>query len=584
MSPPLAQILLFLSLLPGVPVRAQDALTEEQKIRHVLNRLGYGARPGDAERVRQMGLSAYIDSQLHPESMEDAEVEKRLAMYPMLHMDFGELLAFDQPPTPVAIRRRATVLERGMDADMARAAAQDASHRARVQSAVTNMMVPALVARPNQPAHDGLLFQTRILRAVYSERQLHELLVDFWMNHFNVFVGDPYLRTSFEEHVVRPRTLGRFHDLLLATAKHPAMLLYLDNWLSTAPEAEVQPRITAAAGASDLVQGQLVLRSRQLYFETAKGLNENYARELMELHTLGVDGGYTQQDVIEVARAFTGWTIDGSADRQDGNFVFDAALHLQGDKTVLGKTIRSGGMDEGLAILDMLARHPSTARFISTKLIRRFVADDPPEALVDAAARTFLESDGDIRAVLRTIFSSAEFWSPLAFESKVKKPIEMVASALRALGADIDTRFENATGQLSQALNRMGERMYGRESPDGYPDVAPAWVSTNALFQRLKFSLELTTGRIDGIRVDAEAALPMFLGLGYPEVTEQQILAAREIMNAPVEGAQGGRMMTDPSMNMMQGAGARRAGAGTEIAPGILAVAILLGSPDFQKR
>lgn len=593
-----------LTLLAVADLRAQGSLSDNQRVTHVLTRLGYGPRPGDVARVRAMGIEAYIDEQLHPERLADGEVRARLEPYRVLGMKFEDLLAYDLPPTPLALRRRSSVLERGLEPPKAKAAVMGEDVQARLRAQILNPQALGRVVRAQ--ADRPLAFEyieTRLLRAVYSERQLLELLADFWMNHFNITTGDPYLLADFEENAIRPRALGKFHDLLLATATHPAMLLYLDNWLSTAPEEVVRARVASGGGSGTLVDGALALRARSSYLAQAKGLNENYARELMELHTVGVDGGYTQDDVLQVARAFTGWTISGWTERQDGSFVFDPALHEAGDKVVMGRTIPEGGMDEGLAILDMLAHHPSTARFISTKLARRFVADDPPAAVVEAAARTFQETGGDIREVLRTIFRSPEFFSTAAYQSKVKKPIEMVASALRAVDADIDTRFEttiqpgNNQGRgLFGVMAQMGERLYGHEAPDGFPDVASAWVSTNALFQRLRFSLDLVTGQLPGITGDIDAASQLFRDLGYPEVTPEQVAAARRLMAASGQEAQGaGGMMADRMTDVSAEAAAMYsplvkapAAATPEQVAALearaIALAFLLGSPQFQKR
>jgi uncharacterized protein (DUF1800 family) len=567
--------------------RADASLGEDEKIRHVLGRLGFGPRPGDVERVRRMGLDAYIELQLHPERIEDSEAEARLAGYPIANMSFAELRENDLPAAQIAVRMRSSAIERRLDPAAAGAATMGPDGRARAARQAANPLVSPMVSIPNRPSGVERVVDTRLLRAVYSERQLVELMVDFWMNHFNIFTGDAYLIADFENNVIRPGALGNFQELLLATAQHPAMLIYLDNWLSTASGEDVRARVSAGAPSGDrsLVDGEIALLARRDYLEQAKGLNENYARELMELHTLGVDGGYTQDDVIQVARAFTGWTITGWAERQDGEFVFDPALHTTGDKVLLGRTISSAGMEEGLTILDLLAHHPSTARFIATKLARRLVADDPPEGAVDAGARAFLETNGDLRSVVRAIVTSPAFYSAEVYQAKVKKPIEMVASALRAVDADIETRF-GMPPQIPQALERMGEQIYGRESPDGYPDVAPAWISTNALFQRLQFAMELATGQIPGIRIDEDAALAMFDEMGYSAVTLAQIETVRGLMAAQAQPEAAGGAMMSPAeeMSPMMGGGGGADGAGPRVDERLIALAIALGSPEFQKR
>jgi uncharacterized protein (DUF1800 family) len=336
------------------------------------------------------------------------------------------------------------------------------------------------------------LVQAKLLRATYSERQLDEVMTDFWLNHFNVFIGkgaDRYLLTSYERDVIRPHAMGKFEDLLVATAQSPAMLFYLDNWLSVGPN-------------SDLANGvhKNVKRKRGASVKQAKanrsGLNENYGRELMELHTLGVDGGYTQKDVTELARVFTGWTL--KRPREGGGFTFDARMHDPGSKSVLGHSIKSSGEKEGLEVLHILAHHPSTAKFISTKLAMRFVSDNPPPALVDRMAHTFLKKDGDIREVLKTMFKSPEFWSSDAYRAKVKTPFEFVVSSLRATGADV----QDAT-PLSRTLQQLGMPLYGMQPPTGYSMKAAAWVNSSALLGRMNFALALASGRMKGVTVDS---------------------------------------------------------------------------------
>jgi uncharacterized protein (DUF1800 family) len=366
----------------------------------------------------------------------------------------------------------------------------------------------------------------RLLRAVYSRRQLYEVMVDFWSNHFNVFAtkgADRWLVTSYDRDTIRPHALGRFRDLLLATAKSPAMLFYLDNWMSASPHLT-----SARLGPND----------------RRRGLNENYARELMELHTLGVDGGYTQKDVQEVARCFTGWTI--RRPRGEAEFTFEPRLHDTGAKTVLGATIPAGGgMEDGLKVIDLLARHPSTAKFIATKLTRRLVADDPPAAIVGKAETTFRQSDGDIRSVLRAIIDSPEFFSPQVYRSKVKKPLEYVASAMRATASETQI-----THQLLRYLARMGEPLFLAQPPTGYPDVGSSWVSPDLLLTRMNFASDLVANRLPGSRVRSDA-------LGGADAVAR-LIAPDSLSSAT-----------------------RAALAETE---GREAVALLLAAPEFQRR
>ena len=334
--------------------------------------------------------------------------------------------------------------------------------------------------------------QVRLVRDIYSERQLEAVMTDFWLNHFNVYVrknqNEPYLIPAFERETIRPHALGKFEDLLVATAKSPAMQMYLDNWQSIGPDSKAArqgPAFAARQFANP--QARAALKDR--------GLNENYGRELMELHTLGVNGGYTQADVTQVAKVFTGWTIDQPA--RGGAFQFDESKHEPGTKIVLGQTIRENGMNEGLQVLHMLATSPATAKFISTKLAVRFVSDDPPPALVDRMAETFLASGGDIKAVLRTMFESPEFWAPAAERAKVKTPLEFVVSAVRASGATVN----NAQG-LVQALDRLGMPLYGMQTPNGYSWMSEPWVSTGALVNRMNFALVMAGDKLPGVRTD----------------------------------------------------------------------------------
>ena len=459
------------------PVAAPPAL-DDATVAHVLGRTGFGAAPGDLDRVRTLGVDRYVEEQLHPERLSDAAVHARLAAFETLALDSSAIAG--RYYTPLIRERRAR-----------QTAARDASAR--------ETMDPVAARTPEErerlrELRDGNrkvldeLGQQKVLRAVYSPRQLEEVLVDFWFNHFNVFVGKGPVRvylTEYERDAIRPHVLGRFRDLLGAVAKSPAMLFYLDNWQSVDPQA------------ADALRARV--RRPQVKERMPRGLNENYARELMELHTLGVDGGYTQADVVEVARAFTGWTI--SLPRQGGGFRFEDRWHAKGPKTVLGTRIDAGGERDGEAVLDLLASHPATARFIATKLARRFVADEPPPALVTRAAATFTSSRGDLRAVVRTILASDEFRAAGARGAKVKTPFEFVVSALRATGADVAD-----ASAVVRRLGQLGMPLYGAQPPTGYADTAAAWVNTGALVNRLNFAVDLTNNRLPGVRVDLQAA------------------------------------------------------------------------------
>ncbi len=333
--------------------------------------------------------------------------------------------------------------------------------------------------------------QVRLLRDIYSERQLEAVMTDFWLNHFNVYVrknqNEPYLIPAYERDVIRPNAMGKFEDLLVATAKSPAMLMYLDNWQSIGPDSQAAQNGPRFAAFAKNPQVKAALKDR--------GLNENYGRELMELHTLGVTGGYSQADVTQVAKVFTGWTINQPY--RGGEFQFDERRHEPGSKTVLGQTISENGMNEGLEVLHMLATNPATARFISTKLAVRFVSDYPPVALVDRMSQTFLSSGGDIKSVLRTMFQAPEFWAPSAQRSKVKTPLEFLVSAVRASGATV-----NSSLGLVAALDRLGMPLYGMQTPNGYSWMSDPWVSTGALVNRMNFALVLTGDKLPGVRTD----------------------------------------------------------------------------------
>ena len=350
---------------------------------------------------------------------------------------------------------------------------------------------------PQQVVVEELL-QAKLLRATYSERQLQEVMTDFWVNHFNIFIGksaDRYLLTSYERDVIRPRALGKFEDLLAATAQSPAMLFYLDNWMSVGPDSDFATGVRRGPRPWSRQAPAPASAAKR----PPSGLNENYGRELMELHTLGVNGGYTQKDVTEVAKVFTGWTL--KQPRQGGGFYFDERKHEPGTKVVLGHEIQENGEKEGYEVLHLLARNPATAKFVCTKLAMRFVSDDPPPQLVDRMAKTFLKKDGDIREVLKTMLQSPEFWTPEASRAKVKTPLEFVVSALRATDAEVtDAR------PLARQLQELGMPLYGSQPPTGYSMKEQAWVSSSALLGRMNFAMRLAAGRIKGVAV---APMPM---------------------------------------------------------------------------
>jgi uncharacterized protein (DUF1800 family) len=409
---------------------------------------------------------------------------------------------------------------------------------------------------PRQVASEDLK-EARVFRAVYSNRQLEEVLVDFWFNHFNVDstknIGmtqnlGQLLIGSYERDAIRPHVLGHFKDLLLATARHPAMLYYLDNWESVAPGAFDVGPFAPRRGTLNGVPNSIIPTGLQ---NLAHGLNENYGREVMELHTLGVKGGYTQDDVIAVARCFTGWTVRNP---ERPEFVFAPFMHDSGEKTVLGHKIPAGGGEQdGLMVIDILAHHPSTAKFISLQLARHFVADNPPQALVDRMALTFTKTDGDLRAVMETMFRSPEFFSEGAWQARIKSPLEMAAGTIRALGGDVTDAFT-----LVQKIADMGEALYAKLEPTGYPDVAETWLSAAALTARLNFAGSLVSGQLPGVTVDASR------WKGMDNAAIARALLGHEASKQTLDAIGGGLEGKDPS-------------------PAVIA-SLVLGSPDFERR
>jgi uncharacterized protein (DUF1800 family) len=532
---------------------------DNKTIVHVLNRIGFGPAPGDIERVRRIGLDKYIEQQLQPERIADTAMTARLAGFESLTKSSRELSESYFMPALME-RQRAKQ----------QAAAQPPDNDADKRAMRTPGQIEAMQGERQVFVE---LAQQKVLRAAYSERQLVEVMVDFWFNHFIVFAGKGQVRlylTEYERDTIRPHLLGKFRDLLGATAQSPAMLFYLDNWQSSAPEgsptaaAQRQPPNRAGMRPGQFGRrGGLLLPGRPrtaadlppaAQNRRPRGLNENYARELMELHTLGVDGGYTQKDVQEVARAFTGWTIANP--RQGGGFQFEPRMHDDGEKMVLGHRIKAGGgQRDAEQVLDILATHPSTARFIATKLTRRFVADDPPAALVDRAAARFGATGGDIREVVRTIVTSPEFFAQGAYRAKVKTPFEFVASAVRAASVDM----VNAQPMV-QAMRDLGMAPYQCQPPTGYADRADAWVNTGALLNRMNFAVTLTGGRMRGARPSAAAGsvtVPVTLETARDTIIDQVL--AGDLSDATRSTV---AKATQPSQ----------------------AVALLLGSPEFQRR
>ena len=455
--------LLSLGLILILGASSDTALTDRQRALHVLNRLAFGPRPGDVDRVLKSGIDVWIDEQLHPDRIPDRAVEARLQQLPSLRMSNAELM--NKLYRPIVEARR----EKKEDG---------AAPQLRMLNQESREVVQDVVAE-------------RIIRAAESDRQLNEVMVDFWVNHFNVFAGkglDRFFLVSYERDTIRPRIWGRFEDLLLATAKSPAMLFYLDNARSVAAPENRSRR------------AQQMIERRRPDMANRGGLNENYARELMELHTLGVDGGYTQQDVTELARVLTGWTID----QKSGSFIFRPALHDAGAKTVLGVRFPGGGgIEEGEKMIRFLAHQPATAKHIAFKLSQRLVADDPPPALVDRVAKKFLDTDGDLRETVKAVITSPEFRDAKSYRAKVKSPFEYVISAIRATNATINDPLP-----IARALQQAGEPLYGCQPPTGYSDKAEAWVNTGALMMRLNFALGLAANKMPGVQTDVVSLIP----------------------------------------------------------------------------
>ncbi len=575
-------------------------LSKDEQVVHALDRLTFGPRPGDFAAVKKMGVKKWIELELHPERItENPQLETKLAPLETLRMSQAQVASSYPPPQVV---RQIAIGRQPLPADpIARAAIERQVRRIKVKEdggdGAIEPVVPlhdlltqnqlrslrngsaaekraALDAIPEyrmdevavampQPMRNQLLgfaspvlrrklmmannpvqvvftdlAEAKLYRAIYSNRQFAEELDDFWFNHFNVNFdkgADRFLVSTYEREAIRPHLLGKFRDLLEATATSPAMLFYLDNWESVAPESQ---RRRNANGPR-------------------RGLNENYARELMELHTLGVDGGYTQKDVTEVARCFTGWTIRNP--QTGGEFFYNDRVHDKGEKIVLGVVIPAGGgRDDGEKVLDILANHPSTARFISKKLAQRFVADNPPPELIERMARTFHDTHGDLREVMRTMLESKEFFSAGAYHAKVKTPLEMIASAARATGADVDFAMP-----LANQVAQLGEPLYRKIEPTGYSSANAEWVSSASLLGRMNFALALAQNRVPGTKVDdsrfvedPQKAAKLLLATDAAPQTREAIVKALAEQKEKNSNASAPALVTG----------------------------LLMGSPDFQRR
>src|SRR5216683_5694161 len=528
-----------------LPIRE---LNEEEAILHALNRLGFGPRPSQVEQIEKTGLENWIQTQLHPENIRDPLVDARLAQFPALGLSAAGLL--DQyPPQDVAAKRM------GMKVEEYQKHLQDLSKQPGGMNSLPFKDQSEIVSD---------LMEAKMVRAIYSERQLAEQLSDFWFNHFNIFVYkdlDRWYLIPYERDAIRPHVLGKFRDLLEANAKSLAMLVYLDNSSSADPHAFDRLKLHPVSARPGVKLPPLGPK---------RGLNENYGRELMELHTLGVDGGYTQQDVIDVARAFTGWTI--VSPRENPAFYFDERLHDPDPKRVLGKKIKSGGIKDAEQVLDLLAKNQHTAHHISLQLAQHFVSDTPPEALVKRMAKTFEKSKGDIRAVMSTMIYSPEFWSRTAFRAKVKTPFELVASTVRVLGADVDQPL-----QMAQWVARIGEPLYQCLTPNGYSDAAASWVSTGSLLNRMNFAVALTNNKIRGAQVDVNSLVGRDVS-GNPKLALERV----ETVFLAGQVSDTTRSTLDKETSDPQILGATLDDPVKQVNLSLL-TGLVLGSPEFQK-
>ena len=632
------------SLVLAKPVSGEKKLSDEQKIIHVLNRLGFGARPGDVAKVKAIGIEKYVDQQLNPSAINDPVAESKVKGLEVFGMSTAEIFA--KYPNPGALLR---ALEGGRNAQAAAQANDQMSDKEREER---QQKLRKLYAEYNlRPANQMLpqIVTNRVLRAVYSERQLQEVMVDFWQNHFNVFSGKAAVRwyiPSYERDVLRKHSLGNFKDLVIGTAQHPAMLFYLDNFESRSPDAQannrgdgplqralrngnltprMRERIKRNQGLTDTELDQrlkqMEARPRQQQ-RPQMGINENYARELMELHTLGVDGGYTQKDIVEVAKAFTGWTIadprgyrrsaammiSGEENRrlnnlqrlagvpddlESGEFFFNPRWHEGGMKTVLGQKVDEGGVKDGLKVIDILVKHPSTAKFIARKLAVKFVNDNPDEELVKRVAAAFSKSNGDIKTTLKALFSDKEFFNSKNYRAKIKTPFELAVSSIRAIGGNT-----NAGPAMLAMLNKLGEVPYGYQAPTGYPDTAEDWVNTGALLERLNFAIAVASNRIPGTRVDLkpfeQKERSKVLDAAIAEILDNDVSASTRTtllkqLEQPLPEVKAGAE-TDDDDAMPERAGNRQGGRQARLLsptgnPDVFkVVSLVLGTPEFQRQ
>lgn len=617
-------------------------LTQQEAAAHLLSRFSFGARPGDIEAITKMGHEAWFEQQLQA-NLPDIKIEEAIAGYESLKMSNEEIIS--TYPRAGQVLRMA-IQKGAIEKDSARVDKKDAKDDIKEFMQQNGLKPQAELLRQ--------LANQKILRAAYSNNQLKEVLTDFWFNHFNVAAskgGIQQYLTSYERDVIRPNVLGRFETLLLATAKSPAMLTYLDNNKSTVNEEAMDKSQKKIAKVRDEIMEKAEEQMIEKMTDTAvkrnakgkikkpkmQGLNENYAREIMELHTMGVDGGYSQTDVTQAARILTGWSLNPAIEygikpkRQpnekrlermgfvyDDNFLFAANKHDKGEKKVLGVTFPAGGgYEEGVKLIHLLSTHPSTAKFIAKKLAIRFVSDAPSQSLIDKMAKTFLEKEGDIKEVLITMVSAPEFWSKNSLREKTKSPFEVAISAIRATDAKVVAPI-----QVYQWIAKMGQRLYNYQAPTGFPDRGQYWINTGSLLNRMNFGLAFASNRIPGVKVDlmalnqrrepesAEEALKVYSKILLPERNiEETVKRLTPLLNDPElqKKVDDAAVKTDSYKSAVQeddddemmpgkkGKGAKKIGGKKNGEPQITlakgnnsmlgqVVGIIIGSPEFQRR
>jgi len=545
---------ILLAVLLATPAGAQQALSPRDSALHALNRLAWGATPGLVDSVARTGVMRWIEAQLSPEAPGDPAMENRERPFAVLSTPSADLVQ-----EYLRAQREARVARRGD------------SMAGRRRPGPGERMDPAMLEQRRLRRIGPQLQQLTLVRAVSSTNQLGEVVADFWFNHFNVFQNkglDRPLLPGYVEWTIRPHSLGRFETLLVATAESPAMLFYLDNVRSVAPGA-TPPELERLRRLRNAGRGRMVEQRRrradslmqEAQNRMPRGLNENYARELLELHTLGVDGGYSQRDVTEVARILTGW---GTAPPPQGaRFEFHDWAHDEGAKSALGTDFPAGGgRQEGLRLLGLLAAHPSTRHHLSSKLCERLVSDLPSDGCIDAAARAWSRNEGDIRAVLRAVVRSPDFWAPAAIGSKIKTPMEFVVSAVRSVGGEADS-----TPRLAQQVARLGQPLYLQSAPTGYPETQEDWVNSGALLARMNFAMALAAGRVPGVWMDLDRVVPL-----AEDATVLVEAVDRVILN--------GQMSPHTRSVILQ----ELAGIGSPVQARALAVGLAIGGPEFQRQ